>query len=100
MGYLIARPYWGQGLITEVLQHWTDWALNQPEIYRISALCDIDNPASGRVMEKAGLSLEGTFKRYGIHPNIGDELVISIVMPRPADKMRTEALQPDSFLKS
>lgn len=51
-------------------------------------------------MEKAGLSLEGTFKRYGIHPNIGDELVISIVMPRPADKMRTEALQPDSFLKS
>ncbi|MDG2167667.1 MAG: GNAT family protein [Opitutales bacterium] len=36
-------------------------------------MCDIENPASGRVMEKAGLSLEGTFKRYDIHPNMGDE---------------------------
>lgn len=73
VGYLIARPYWGQGLMTEVLKYWTNWALNQPGIYRISALCDAENPASGRVMEKAGLSFEGTFKRYGIHPNMGDE---------------------------
>lgn len=73
VGYLVARPYWGQGLMTEVLQYWVDWALSQPDIYRISALCDTDNPASGRVMEKAGMTFEGTFKRYGIHPNLGDE---------------------------
>ena len=73
VGYLVARPYWGQGLMTEVLQYWVDWALSQPDIYRISALCDIDNPASGRVMEKAGMTFEGTFKRFGIHPNMGDE---------------------------
>ena len=73
VGYLIARPYWAQGLMTEVLTYWVDWALSQPDIYRIGALCDIENPASGRVMEKAGMQLEGTFKRYGIHPNMGSE---------------------------
>jgi RimJ/RimL family protein N-acetyltransferase len=71
VGYLVARPYWGQGIMTEVLRYWIDWALAQPEIYRISALCDVHNPASGRVMEKAGMTFEGTFKRFGIHPNVG-----------------------------
>lgn len=73
VGYLVARPYWGHGLMTEVLTYWVDWALSQPDIFRISALCDVENPASGRVMEKAGLTLEGTFRRYGIHPNMGNE---------------------------
>lgn len=73
VGYLIARPYWGQGIMTEVLQFWVDWALAQPGIYRIGALCDVDNPASGKVMEKVGMTYEGTLKRFGIHPNVSDE---------------------------
>ena len=72
VGYLLARPYWGQGIMTEVLKHWIDWALDQPNIYRIGALCDIDNPASSKVMEKAGMAFEGTLKRYGYHPNAGE----------------------------
>ena len=31
----------------------------RPEIFRIWAVCDVDNPASARVMEKAGMQREG-----------------------------------------
>jgi RimJ/RimL family protein N-acetyltransferase len=36
-------------------------------------VCDVDNIASARVMEKAGLTLEGRLRRWLVHPNISDE---------------------------
>ena len=50
-----------------------DWALEQPEIFRIQAVCDVENIGSARVMEKAGMEREGTLRRYVLHPNISDE---------------------------
>ncbi|MCZ6673275.1 MAG: GNAT family protein [Verrucomicrobia bacterium] len=73
VGYLVTRPLWGQGIMTEVLNYWVDWALAKPDIFRIGALCDVDNPASGRVMEKAGMTFEGTLKRTCMHPNVSSE---------------------------
>jgi ribosomal-protein-alanine N-acetyltransferase len=72
-GYVLARPHWGRGLMTETLQAIVHWALAQPAIFRIGAVCDIDNIASARVMEKAGLTHEGLLRRWMIHPNISDE---------------------------
>jgi RimJ/RimL family protein N-acetyltransferase len=67
-GYVLGRPFWGQGLMTEVV----DWALRQPAVWRIGAAVDLDNVGSIRVMEKAGLQREGVFRRWLIHPNISD----------------------------
>jgi RimJ/RimL family protein N-acetyltransferase len=50
-----------------------DWSLEQKHIFRASALCDVDNAASARVMEKAGMSFEGILHRYSIQPNISVE---------------------------
>jgi len=72
-GYVLARSHWGQGLMTEALAAAVDWSLDQPEIWRASAFCDVDNGASGRVMEKAGMSFEGILRRYFVHPNISSE---------------------------
>jgi RimJ/RimL family protein N-acetyltransferase len=72
-GYVLARAYWGQGIMTEAVRHVMDWALSQPEIYRVWAVCDIENIASARVLEKAGMKGEGILRRYMIHPNLGDE---------------------------
>jgi len=71
IGYVFGRPYWNQGYATEILQHWIDWGLAQENIHRISAFCDVDNTASARVMQKAGMALEGRLNRYAIHPNMG-----------------------------
>ena len=72
-GYVLARRWWGLGLMTEMLTEVTGWALRQQNVFRIGSLCDVENIASARVMEKAGMLREGVLRRWIIHPNISDE---------------------------
>jgi len=71
MGYIIGREYWGRGYMTEVVRAVSDWVLAQPEIHRVWAMCDVDNLASARVMEKSGMQREGRLRRWAVHPNTG-----------------------------
>lgn len=73
IGYALARDAWGQGFASEAARALVDWALGQPGIYRVWAVCDVDNPASARVMEKAGMVREGLLRRWSVHPNVSDE---------------------------
>lgn len=72
-GYLLARPSWSKGLMTEALAAVVDWGLSQPGVWRVGDVCDVDNLASARVMEKSGLAREGLLRRWSTHPNISDE---------------------------
>jgi RimJ/RimL family protein N-acetyltransferase len=72
IGYVLARPHWGQGYMTEAVRKVADWAIHQPDIYRVFATCDMENLASARVMEKAGMQREGILRKYIVHPNISD----------------------------
>ncbi len=73
LGYVLARAYWGNGYMTEAVQTLVKWALQQDEIYRVWAVCDIENKASARVMEKVGMQREGILRRWSLHPNRSDE---------------------------
>ena len=73
VGYVLARAYWGQGVMSEALAAVCETALADPRIFRVWAVCDTENRASARVMEKAGMRLEGTLRRYLIHPNRSHE---------------------------
>jgi [ribosomal protein S5]-alanine N-acetyltransferase len=73
LGYVLAKSEWGKGYMTEAIQALTDWALGQDEIYRVWAICDVENLASARVMEKVGMQREGVLKRWFIHPNVSEE---------------------------
>ena len=72
-GYHLSRSEWGKGFATEAAQAIVQWAMDQPEVYRVWTVCDIDNHASARVLEKVGLVREGTLRRWGVHPNISAE---------------------------
>jgi RimJ/RimL family protein N-acetyltransferase len=72
-GYVLARRWWGQGLMTEVLTEVAAWALRQDGVFRIASVCDVENIGSARVMEKSGLAREGLVRRWLVHPNISDE---------------------------
>src|SRR3954463_9854129 len=69
-GYVLARPCWGNGLMSEVLGAIVDWALSQPAIWRFGDVVDVDNLASARVMQKAGLICEGVLRRWALHPAV------------------------------
>ncbi len=69
-GYVLARPLWGQGYMTEALVAAVEVAFSLPGVWRAWAYCDVANPASGRVMEKAGMRFEGVLRRWALHPNV------------------------------
>jgi RimJ/RimL family protein N-acetyltransferase len=73
LGYVLARAYWGRGLMTEAVAALVELALAQPEIFRVWAVCDVENTGSARVLEKAGLTREGMLRRWSLHPNVSDE---------------------------
>ena len=73
IGYVLAQQYWNKGYTTEAALAVTNWLLKQPDVYRVFATCDLENPASARVMEKVGMQCEEILRKYIIHPNISDE---------------------------
>lgn len=73
MGYVLARAHWGKGYMTEAVKAFVEWGLAQNGLARLWSICDIDNPASARVMEKAGMKREGLLPSEISHPNLSDE---------------------------
>ncbi|HEX8473522.1 MAG TPA: GNAT family N-acetyltransferase [Pyrinomonadaceae bacterium] len=73
IGYVVARPFWGRGIATEAGRSVVEWALLQEGIYRVWALCDTENVASARVLEKVGMGREGLLRRNILHPNVSNE---------------------------
>ncbi|MCH2486449.1 MAG: GNAT family N-acetyltransferase [Erythrobacter sp.] len=58
LGYWIARPYWGRGFATEATRGVVEIARLLGHM-RLSASHFVDNPASGRVLRKAGFQPTG-----------------------------------------
>ena len=54
VGYWVGRPYWNRGICTEALQLMLDHIRKDSDIRSLIGSHFIDNPASGRVMEKCG----------------------------------------------
>ena len=63
VGYSLSRDYWNRGLMTEALRRVVDFGFEDLRLNRIEAQHETDNPASGRVMEHAGMRYEGTLRR-------------------------------------
>lgn len=73
IGYALARAGWGSGYATEAGRAVVAWAAGLEGVYRIWAVCDMENLASARVLEKLGMSREGVLRRWIIHPNASAE---------------------------
>lgn len=56
IGYWFGRPFWGKGFATEALHGFTAEARKLGELH---AGHFVDNPASGRVLEKGGFAYTG-----------------------------------------
>ncbi len=59
LGYWIGVPHWGKGYATEALHRVIRYGFNRLKLPRFHACHFAHNPASGRVMQKAGLLFEG-----------------------------------------
>ena len=63
LGYMVAGPHNGRGIATLLVRHAAELAWERG-LHRVQAAVRTDNPASLRVMEKAGFRREGLAVRY------------------------------------
>jgi ribosomal-protein-alanine N-acetyltransferase len=64
MGYWIAVPHWNQGYCTEAARAMLRYGFEERALHRIGATHLGSNPASGRVMQKIGMTYEGRLRDY------------------------------------
>ena len=62
VGYSLSRLHWNHGYATEALSAVLRSAFQSLNLNRIEAQWDLRNPASGRVMEKCGMHMEGVLR--------------------------------------
>lgn len=63
IGYWLAEPFWGQGVVTAAVQALCEWAFTNFDLVRLQARVFDTNPASRRVLEKAGFTYEGRLQQ-------------------------------------
>lgn len=63
VGYWLGEPFWGRGIATAALKQTTNYAFEIFSVERLQASVFEWNPASARVLEKAGYVLEGRLRR-------------------------------------
>lgn len=64
MGYWIGQPFWGQGYCTEAARAVVRYGFIGLGLHRVHAYHLARNPASGRVMQKIGMTCEGMRRQH------------------------------------
>jgi RimJ/RimL family protein N-acetyltransferase len=64
LGYWIGVPYWGQGFATEAAAELVRYGFEELGLERINAHHFPENPASGRVLTKLGMTREGRLRGH------------------------------------
>ncbi|WP_214894271.1 GNAT family protein [Exiguobacterium sp. H66] len=63
LGYALSRQFWGKGIVTEAVERVLAFGFEVLQLERIQARCMEPNVGSARVMEKVGMTYEGTLRR-------------------------------------
>lgn len=79
MGYWLAQPFWGKGIMTRAIRQMCEYGFKTWDINRIFARPFGSNMGSQRVLEKAGFGLEARFEKTIFKNGIyEDELVYAL----------------------
>ncbi len=69
IGYCYSDKYWNKGYATEALKRVIEYLFEECEADLVNAEFMENNPASGKVMEKAGMKFEGKLRSRVIDKN-------------------------------
>lgn len=92
LGFWLKRAAWGRGYATEAARHLIDWGFQTQGLHRIWAECAADNPASARVLEKAGMRLEGRLREHRwIQDHYRTSLIYAVLEHDPRNRGQIDA---------
>ena len=60
--YALSRKYWKQGIMSEACKRVIDFAFNVLGAEKVHTTHHLENPASGKVMQKCGMTFEGRIR--------------------------------------
>ena len=75
LGYLVGKAFWNNGYCTEAAHAVLGYAFDAQKLNRVIAHHFLRNPASGRVMAKAGMRKEGLLRQH-VKKNDGFEDIV------------------------
>lgn len=64
IGYWLAKPHWGRGIMTDAVRAYTGYAFDELHLSKLVAHVFEFNNASARVLEKNGFILEGRLRKH------------------------------------
>lgn len=88
LGYWLAEPFWGQGIVTQAIQQMVVLGFEQLSIERIFARPYGTNKGSQRVLEKAGFQLEAVLKQTFFKAGVFEDEYIYAVRRADLDQFR------------
>lgn len=80
MGWALTRAYWNQGYATEAVRALIGFGFEYLKLNRLQALCIPAHSASRRVMEKAGMKLEGILRQAEFFKNAYQDLALYSIL--------------------
>jgi ribosomal-protein-alanine N-acetyltransferase len=80
LGYWIGVPWWSRGFATEASRALLDFGFGALGLHRIMARHMAGNEASGRVMQKLGMTREGILRQHTLKWGVFEDLVIYAVL--------------------
>jgi RimJ/RimL family protein N-acetyltransferase len=85
LGYLVASNARGRGVATAALRRLTDWAFRELGALRIELVISVHNPASKRVAERCGYTLEGVHRSVYFKQGLREDIEIWARLPDDPD---------------
>lgn len=64
IGYWLAKPFWGQGIMTDAVRAYVNYAFAELDLSKLTAHTFESNVPSARVLEKNGFKLEGRLRKH------------------------------------
>lgn len=82
LGYVFGSKFWGKGYATESLKAVLYYLINECNFHLVEAKHHASNPASGRVMEKAGMKKDGVLRQRRKNKIVDgyDDIVVYSIM--------------------
>ena len=90
LGYWVGVPYWNEGYASEAAIRLVEYAFEDLSLNRVAARHFARNPASGRVMQKAGMVHEGTIREGALKGDRFEDLELYAILRSDWLAQRTE----------
>jgi RimJ/RimL family protein N-acetyltransferase len=76
LGYWIGEQFWRRGLASAAIRGFTSWAMPRFELTRIYAEVFAANPASARVLQRAGFARIGVLRKAAIKRGVHHDYIL------------------------